>query len=617
MLPYMSDKSIMRPMVQRGFGGLNHNLSAADGEIWDMQNMSSREYPLLRPRKARGLVYTKYDPHGAGSLDKIFYVDGTSFVYGTEVRGTVEDSEKVFACIGTKVLIWPDKKFYDVESNTFGSLELETTVTSLQFINGTYAGVAAEANTLYKASVGWQFSEGDAVTISGCVTHPENNGTFIIREVDGDYLRFYENTFVLDTILRYTAPAEGLAAGNYYFRPDENSVYSFTLASALSEDDTLTWNGTSITAVIGGVTSTISVTSGETGDPLEFAEIPVNYTESSVKIKRSLPDMDYICSNENRVWGCKGDTIYASKLGDPFNWNVFDGLATDSWSVDVGDAGDFTGCIGFQGHPTFFKEDKIYKIQGDTPQNFALNSADRFGVKSGSYRSLVIVGETLFYLSRVGVCAYTGGSPQIISAPLGVNAVLKDGVAGTEGLRYYLSVSVDNYYGLYVYDTRYGVWHKEDSTQANCFGMNGDGDLWMFDASGNVWALGAKLGAEESSVAWAVEFADIYRYYETTNTKSQDKKGLLRLQLRCELPYGSTLSVYVKYDSSGDWEELAEETGVDGVKRTYVVPMILRRCDHYRLKLTGSGDCVIYSLTETQYAGSPFPASTVPTASVQ
>ena len=67
-----------------------------------------------------------------------------------------------------------------------------------------------------------------------------------------------------------------------------------------------------------------------------------------------MPELDFLCENENRLWGCKGDTIYASKLGDPFNWNVFDGVSTDSYAVDVGSAGDFTGCFAYRGYPVFF-----------------------------------------------------------------------------------------------------------------------------------------------------------------------------------------------------------------------------------------------------------------------
>ena len=39
--------------------------------------------------------------------------------------------------------------------------------------------------------------------------------------------------------------------------------------------------------------------------------------------------------------------------------------------------------------------------------------------------------------------------------------------------------------------------------------------------------------------------------------------------------------------------------------------MILRRCDHFRLKLTGTGESVIYSLTEVRYAGSQLQGGSV------
>ena len=34
------------------------------------------------------------------------------------------------------------------------------------------------------------------------------------------------------------------------------------------------------------------------------------------------------------------------------------------------------------------------------------------------------------------------------------------------------------------------------------------------------------------------------------------------------------------------------------------VPLILRRCDHYTLKLTGTGGARVYSVTEEKYSGS-------------
>ena len=58
-------------------------------------------------------------------------------------------------------------------------------------------------------------------------------------------------------------------------------------------------------------------------------------------IKAHVPDMD-ICENEKKIdlWGCKGGRHRYTLLklkGEPFNWNVFDGLSHDSlqWMLEA------------------------------------------------------------------------------------------------------------------------------------------------------------------------------------------------------------------------------------------------------------------------------------------
>ena len=102
------------------------------------------------------------------------------------------------------------------------------------------------------------------------------------------------------------------------------------------------------------------------------------YTETGeLSVSRTVPDLLFVCENENRLWGCDKTTINASKLGDIFNWNVYDGLATDSYSVDTGSAGSFTACISYLGYPIFFKEDHIYKAVSYT--HLAVLEADFHG----------------------------------------------------------------------------------------------------------------------------------------------------------------------------------------------------------------------------------------------
>lgn len=609
-LPQMSDRSMMRPVVRTGFGGLNNNLSAQDGEIVWMENLSAREFPLLTQRARRGLERTVSEPGGVGAGDKPWWVSGTGFYYDGVHKGTVEKGEKSFAAMGSRIMIFPDKKYYDASADTFGDMGVGRSLSGVSFQNGVFGGVPANANTLYKSGAAWPFSPGDAVAVSGCETHPENNKTAIVREVEGDYLRFYENTFTLDSTIRYTALVEGLQAGAYHFDVGQDAPdwRQFTLSSGLSEGDTLTWNGTGLDAVIGGVGSTIPVTEGSAGEALVFADIPTDYTEAGeITVIRPVPDLDHVCVNENRLWGCKGDTIYASALGDPFNFYVFDGLSTDSWQSGTVDSGDFTACVSYLGYPVFFKEDAVYKVYGEKPSNFQWTPSARLGVKAGCAGSLAVAGETLYYLSRAGIVAYTGGIPAVISGELGANTGWEDAKAGSDALRYYVSMSDGTAYSLFVYDTRWRTWHREDAVQAAGFAF-WDGGLHMLAADGKLWRLDGGAGTKEGPLSWTAEFADSVRFYETTDSGSQNKKGPLRILIRATLGESSTITVKIKYDD-GSTQIVGTLEGNDGRKKTYILPLILRRCDHYRLSMDGVGDAVVYSLTVEQYNGSQFQGS--------
>lgn len=105
----------------------------------------------------------------------------------------------------------------------------------------------------------------------------------------------------------------------------------------------------------------------------------------------------------------------------------------------------------------------------------------------------------------------------------------------------------------------------------------------------------------DTTTEWSVTFADSTRAYKTALTGSESKKGVLRLLIRCRL--AKTMKVWISYDG-GDFEEAGEFGGEDGMdKSSRVVPLILRRCDYWQLRLTGVGDAVIYSIAVEKYGG--------------
>lgn len=316
-------------------------------------------------------------------------------------------------------------------------------------------------------------------------------------------------------------------------------------------------------------------------------------------VKRAVPDLDFVFESENRLWGCKGSTIYCSKLGDPTNWNVFDGLSTDSWTAEVGSGGSFTGACSYLGYPMFFKEEQIYKVYGEKVSAYQVMNTASMGVERGSGKSLAVAGETLFYLSRAGFVAYTGGVPKNIHWPFGEQR-FKNAVAGSDGTKYYVSAQTeDGAYELWVYDTRYGAWHREDETQAIGFAWNEE--LYCLSSDGQIRINGdarqiPEGATQEAAVESMVEFGDF------TGNGNPNMKGTGKLQIRVELEEGTELRVLMKFDG-GEWMRVAELKNNTGKVSKYL-PIIPRRSDHYRIRFEAKGEWTLCSLVREEYTGS-------------
>ena len=513
------------------FGGLDHTEGAKDGAIFDMKNLSSKDYPVLSTRFPRALYGEISEPNGFGSWDGLYWVSGDTFYYKGLPRGDVTPGAKTFATLGAYIIIMPDKAYYNVLTGDFGSLEAEYVgaAGTFSFGNGNYQGVPADNNAITTTGAPFPFSIGDSISIEGNTTIPANNRAAIVVQglsANKRTLYFYPNVFYIP---------EGA-------RP-------FPIAEALT-------------------------------------------------MKRSVPDMDFMCENNNRLWGCKEDSIFASGLGSIFDWTSLSAESdTNAWQAQVGSESDFTGCVSYRGTPMFFKEDDVYRVYGDLPSNFTIQRTATIGVMDGSSKSIAVAGETLFYLSRTGVMAFDGGRPVPLSAPFG-NERYRDGVAGTDGLKYYISMTdTSGARRLYVYDTQRGVWHAEDESDARDFAFF-DENLYMLTGAGHILMVGhvvtAPMGAvTEAPFGWFCEFGDFVE-------DSAFKKTMPKLLIRCELAEGAWCDVLVQYDSSGEWVPFAHLDGT--VKQSFYLPLIPRRSDHYRLKFVGMGDFKLHSLTR-EYAG--------------
>jgi hypothetical protein len=318
---------------------------------------------------------------------------------------------------------------------------------------------------------------------------------------------------------------------------------------------------------------------------------------TAVTIERKVPDLDFICEKDNRLYGVNNSekTIYASALGDPTNMYVYEGLTTDSLVLPVGGEGNFTGCCKYGESVLFFKEDKIYKLAGYTPADFAIDSYDVDGLERGSEKSLVVINEVLYYKGTNGIFAYMGGIPQAISDNFGEDIHLySNAVAGTDGVNYYIALgNDDDITRMFCYNTRLGLWTQEELSGDTFYGfVRTPSGLHLADDGGNIYRLNASSPAGDCK--WMVQFVPLYETIE-------GKKTYSRLLMRAELPKGSYMIIEVRSDD-GPWCEAGKIVGAN--KGIIPIRLPIARCDKFELRLSGKGEFVLHDILREYHVGS-------------
>lgn len=605
-LPFMNSTGAKNKRQIIDFRGINYSPMGGEGELEESYNLSSEHYPWVSQRAGRKTEAVYLSPTGLYARGKLCVVDGEDFRYGGEIVGKVERGEKHFATINTKIVIFPDKKFYDTHTGEFGSLEaryhcyagdVSFTGTTLTVREKSYIDVAAPEEERQSLDI----PATATITVYTGVTH--NKDTGVLSFTGGAQKAVSE--LAKGNIIQYECEnneyqiVEGVSGGgdtysvNVQLRqivlhnyPNFDTAFSIGDAVDLSGCVTLSGNnGSHIIRGISGRTLTFDRDAfGQTG-----AE------SGAVRLERTVPNLTCICECDNRIWGAEGTTIYASALGDPKNFYVYDGLATDSYAVAVGTEGDFTACCAYSSTVLFWKENCLHKILGSYPAQYELYTYHVPGVQEGSEKSLCLINETIFYKGRDGIYAYSGGIPDNIGECFGPRRFSR-AVGGSDGRRYYLSMLTGNgAWELYVFDTAKGIWLREDETHATDFAYL-DGTLYYLDGrNGKVIRTGQDR-EEEGRIEWALTFC---RFNETT----LGRKGYSRLYLRVELEAGAWLKAEVSPDGAPFRQVYLTH---NEHARTMQIPILPTRCDSFLVRLSGKGECKIKSMVREFAVGSEY-----------
>lgn len=579
-LPLLNELPTTRQTIEV-FGGYNHNLRIGEGEFYDMKNLTSTDYPVLSPRTQRGIYASPNNPQGMIEKETLCYVDGTEFVINDDTRIDLglstkeEDCPKSLVSMGAYVIIMPDKKYINTKNySDRGKIE-ETLETSGE----TTFELCKIDGSAYK--------------------EPPAQDTAPQNPKDTDL--WLDTSSIPHTLKQYsTINSTWVSIATTYIKITFSDIDLLPFSagdgitiSGLEETELSDLNGTAVIQEVGdNYIVVIGIIKKKTT------------LDTKITFERLMPTMDFIIESENRLWGCRYgedingnvvNEIYASKLGDFKNWNCFAGISTDSYVATVGTDGQFTGAVTHLGYPIFFKENCMHKVYGNYPANYQIQTTHCRGVQKNCSKSLVIVNEILYYKARSAVCVYDGSLPVEISSAFG-DITYTNAVAGTVKNKYYISMMDNNgEYQLFVYDTKRGLWHKEDNTHVLDF-CTYRGELYYIDAKNN--QIKTILGSgtpDKSPINWMAESGII-------GTDLPDKKYISRLDVRMKLTVGTRVYFYIEYDSCGQWEHLFTMTGIK--LQSFPISIRPRRCDHMRIRIEGDGEAKIFSICKTIEQGS-------------
>lgn len=564
---------------------------------------------------------------GILAKEKLAWVKDNKLYYdGAEISGvTLTDGEKKLISMGANIIVYPDQILYNTVTMECSRVIISdmanvTTDTdrdkSLIFLFRLGSG----AQKFSSLPDGYPINDSGA-DISGSYTYKEGNFASATKNIKGKdvtvYYVYQNGAFVPVTTNHLCAmfPVDEVEVelsaykNGVKFYLGTEKEYSLTCEGQADKSSSIhrllfDWGKEVSIEDVYGMFENIH-TSITSIFPTEYLLIHI---DDLIMSYPGQPILDGIFENGNRLWGyrcgenLKGEfvnEIYASELGSPIAWNTFEGIASDSYAVSVGSDGPFTGATYYSGNLFFFKENCIHKIMGSKPASYQLVTLTCNGIEEGSERSLVHLGDSLYYKGIDGIYCFDGSLPYRISDVFGERQY-KNAVGGALAERLYMEMeSEDGERVLFVYDTLKKLWYKEEAVGAKRF-ISAYGNLLYETEKGLGVIVGDSIDevlenlfgdtlTREEKVRWFGEFGDF-------GLGDPDAKYFSKLQLRMTVDEGARVSVEIMTDSDGSWETVAVIPAQN--KRSVCLPIVTPRCDHFRLKLSGEGGFKLWTMVK-------------------
>ena len=559
--------------------------SYSPGEMRDCIGISHKEFPAITQRQKSEAIFSCQSPRAAAFAGKECVAADDGLYYDRKKVGDLTPGKKQIAVLGSKIVVFPDKVYYDTESEKFADLcgKCETYEATVSFTTATISVPEShfkqlnviETSLFSKDSTVLTYSEvevssGKPVFRNFSLQTPSNlnEGTILREKCKGNQYRIVRSVEYNEKSESYEVQNELITVKNVL----ENIFSEFKVGDVVEISGCTQESENNKTAAITSKSSTmLSFASGTFKECTETANIT---------IQRKIPDFACICSYKNRLWGCAGNTVYASALGDATNFFIYKNLSTDSFTVESNSAGNFTACVSYGNCCLFFKENSCYKLYGNRPSNFQLNESFSSGILKGDGGSVVHTGGKVIYKGNGGIYVFYGGIPQRISDKLG-NITLENTVGGSDGKHYYISADTADGRQEFVWDIERNLWSKSGVTDT----------LGYFSYGENMYRLKSEgiekiMDEPDADAMWSITLCPFDEGYYNT-------KNYSRIHIRVQLFKGAHICTEIKSDG-GRWQTVNTSYGDE--KKYINIPCTVKSCHEVQLRLSGKGKSIIESI---------------------
>ena len=303
-----------------------------------------------------------------------------------------------------------------------------------------------------------------------------------------------------------------------------------------------------------------------------------------LNVYRLCADATVGAVHQGRVFGADslGRSVYCSSYSDFKDWTIT-GTADGGGFVNVSSGGRWTALEPFGGYLYAFKADKLYRIAGNTALNYRADLVSDAGCFS--QRAVCACGDTLYFAGRGGVYAFSGTEPVLLSDPLDSRYV-GGSLGAADGKLWCALEREDGTQDILCYNIKYKAWHRQTGDYPLHFLPYG-GRLYAFTASGCDALEAAEPGAD-----------DAFSLTTRPHFLTFDRKGISEVWVRVTADADAAAEVSVSYDG-GEFLPCGTVAG----KRQARIPVRLRKCDSFRLRLAGTGRVQLDALELTLSSG--------------